>query len=263
MSHIQLELIALEMNPQCDWGEFDGAFFIHMAKDPAFLFYPNDWLGGTMGMTFEEKGAYMELLMLQFNRGHMTKHMIGQTIGQLWESIQDKFIQDEKGLWYNERLDIEKEKRKTFTESRRNNINGKNQHNSNGHMKGHTTSHMENENVNRNESKNINRIRVIDEQFEEFWNLYDYKKSKEKAEKVWKTLTTEEKNQAIYHAPLYAQSTPDKTYRKHPTTYLNQKSFNDEIIQRVDPTSHKPNASERRFKALAALHYVENGSQDI
>ena len=27
-----------------------------MAKDPAFLFYPGDWLGGTMGMTLEEKG---------------------------------------------------------------------------------------------------------------------------------------------------------------------------------------------------------------
>jgi len=38
-----------------------------MAKDPAFLFYPNDYIGGTMGMTFEEKGAYIELLMLQFN----------------------------------------------------------------------------------------------------------------------------------------------------------------------------------------------------
>jgi uncharacterized protein YdaU (DUF1376 family) len=53
-----------------------------MAKDPAFLFYPNDWIGGTMGMTFEEKGAYMEILMMQFNRGHMTSHMVGQTVGQ-------------------------------------------------------------------------------------------------------------------------------------------------------------------------------------
>ena len=35
-----------------------------MAKDPAFLFYPGDWIGGTMGMTFEEKGAYMEILMM-------------------------------------------------------------------------------------------------------------------------------------------------------------------------------------------------------
>ena len=28
-----------------------------MAKDPAFLFYPNDWLGGTIGMSFEEVRA--------------------------------------------------------------------------------------------------------------------------------------------------------------------------------------------------------------
>lgn len=116
-----------------------------MAKDPAFLFYPNDWLGGTMGMTFEQKGAYMELLMLQFNRGHMTSHMIGQTVGQLWDGIQDKFIKDENGMWYNERLEIEKTKRKAFTASRVNNRNGKNQFSKDV---GHMTNHMENEDVN-------------------------------------------------------------------------------------------------------------------
>ncbi|MFL5739878.1 MAG: hypothetical protein ACJ75B_06645 [Flavisolibacter sp.] len=122
-----------------------------MAKDPAFLFYPNDWIGGTMGMTFEEKGAYMELLMMQFNRGHMTTHMIGQTVGQLWDKIKDKFIQDSSGFWYNQRLEFEQEKRKTFTESRRNNINGHNQHTKKEPQKrGHMTSHMENENENEN-----------------------------------------------------------------------------------------------------------------
>jgi hypothetical protein len=128
-------------------------------KDPAFLFYPNDWIGGTMGMTFEEKGAYLELLMMQFNRGHMTSHMIGQTVGQLWDKIQDKFKVDEAGLYYNERLEIEKEKRKSFTESRRNNISGTNQYtkkvgHKKGHMDGHTTSHMENENENENINNN-------------------------------------------------------------------------------------------------------------
>lgn len=59
-----------------------------MAKDPAFLFYPNDWLGGTMGMTFEEKGAYLELLMLQFNRGHMTTDMINHMVGHLWDKVK-------------------------------------------------------------------------------------------------------------------------------------------------------------------------------
>lgn len=129
-----------------------------MAKDPAFLFYPNDWIGGTMGMSFQEKGAYMELLVLQFNRGHMTSHMIGQVVGQIWDSLKHKFLQDENGLWYNERLDIEKKRRKAFTESRLNNKNGKNQYsktnNKSGHMRGHTTSHMENENENNNNNNN-------------------------------------------------------------------------------------------------------------
>lgn len=127
-----------------------------MGKDPAFLFYPGDWLGGTMGMTFEEKGAYITLLMLQFNRGHMTEHMIGQTIGQLWDSIKFKFIQDKDGLYYNERLDIEKDKRRKFVESRRNNIEGTNQYTKRiGHMKGHKTTHMEDEDKNRDIINNV------------------------------------------------------------------------------------------------------------
>lgn len=124
-----------------------------MAKDPAFLFYPNDYIGGTMGMTFEEKGAYMDLLMMQFNRGHMTKHMIAQTVGQIWDKIKDKFMEDENGLYYNVRLEEEKIKRQNYTKSRRNNKSGNNQY-TKKHLKndsingGHMTSHMENENEN-------------------------------------------------------------------------------------------------------------------
>jgi uncharacterized protein YdaU (DUF1376 family) len=118
-----------------------------MSKDPAFLFYPNDYLGGTMGMSFEEKGAYMDLLMLQFNRGHLTSHMIGQLVGQIWDAIQTKFIKDEKGLYYNVRLEEEQNKRKAFTDSRKNNKLGTNQHTKEG---GHLTSHMGNENENKN-----------------------------------------------------------------------------------------------------------------
>lgn len=131
-----------------------------MAKDPAFLFYPNDWLGGTMGMTFEEKGAYMELLMLQFNRGHMTKDMIGRTVGQLWVNIQDKFMEDENGCFYNDRLEQEKVKRKSYSESRRNNRKGVNQYTKNKEdMSGHMTPHMENvnEDVNRDSNSLIKK----------------------------------------------------------------------------------------------------------
>jgi len=132
-----------------------------MGKDPAFLFYPGDWLGGTLGMTFEEKGAYIDLLMLQFNRGHMTKHMIGQTVGRLWDNIAYKFKVDSKGLYYNKRLEIEQKKRKKYTESRRNNVLGKNQYSKTPKKEGgHMTYHMEDEDVNeyKIENKDINEI---------------------------------------------------------------------------------------------------------
>jgi uncharacterized protein YdaU (DUF1376 family) len=214
-----------------------------MAKDPAFLFYPNDYIGGTMGMTFEEKGAYIELLMLQFNRGHMDGHMIGQCVGQLWERIKSKFIQDQQGLWYNERLDVEKSKRKAFSESRRNNIKGNNQH-----MRGHMTTHMEDVNEDVIEDKNIN----ID--FEWFWNEYDKKiGEKQKLKKKWIKLTDEERQNAMNYIDLYKQSVPDKQFRKNPETFINNKSWNDEIINRSITTSNKLSYAEREANALRNL----------
>ncbi len=88
--------------------------------------------------------------MMKFNRGHMTIHMIGQTIGQLWVKIQDKFKKDTNGLFYNERLEQEQLKRKAFTDSRKNNIKGTNQHTK---ITGHMTSHMEDGNEDVIESK--------------------------------------------------------------------------------------------------------------
>ena len=133
-------------------------------SDPAFLFYPNDYLGGTMGMTFEEKGAYIELLMMQFNLGHLQEGKILKMLGsssELWESIKLKFVIDENGLYYNKRLESEQIKRRKYSESRRNNKMGKNQYSKSGHMLGHMTTHMighmENENENRNKDININK----------------------------------------------------------------------------------------------------------
>ena len=139
-----------------------------MAKDPAFLFYPNDYIGGTMGWSFEEKGAYMEILMMQFNRGHMTEHMIGHIVGQLWDKLKDKFEVDDKGLYFNVRLEEEKTKRQRFTNSRKNNLSGVNQHTKKEENNiGHMSNHMEDENVNviinKNKDKKELNIPTIEE----------------------------------------------------------------------------------------------------
>ena len=189
-----------------------------MSKDPAFLFYPADWMGGTMGMTFEEKGAYLELLMLQFNRGHMTSHMIGQTIGQLWDKVQDKFVQDEKGLWYNDRLDVEKEKRKIFTESRKNNIKGKNQYTKKSdHTDGHMTSHMVNVNINENEiNKGDQLFFTEDELLKELQNSETWKEQIARKFKI-EIKTINEKILDFHSEQIITQNTnvPLKEYQSH------------------------------------------------
>lgn len=133
-----------------------------MAKDPAFLFYPGDWISGTMHLTFEEKGAYIELLMLQFNRSHMdihmVKHMLSHKYDEIWPKIQDKFENSDGKIW-NERLRIEIEKRKSYSESRRNNLKStkKQDTHMSKHMGAHMSKHMENENENENKDKIENK----------------------------------------------------------------------------------------------------------
>lgn len=236
-----------------------------MAKDPAFLFYPNDYIGGTMGMTFEEKGAYVELLMLQFNRGHMTSHMIGQTVGQLWENIKCKFRVDDDGLFYNARLDDEVEKRKNFVKSRHNNISGKNQHSksdghTSSHMDGHMTSHMENENVNRDidtdnpkatgkEVKEGNPSKPkstpkVDECFEQFWQAYPRKVSRQNAIKAFAKVDV---SIDILLASLEKQKGSEQWQKDggqfipHPATWLNGRRWEDEVT----PYERRPQSGQR------------------
>jgi len=99
-----------------------------MAKDPAILWYWNDWNGGTSTFTRHLKGCYIDLLSSQFNSGRLSlaeiKTVLGADFGPTWPSLQKKFRKDENGLYYNERMEDEKEKRKKFTDGRKKNLEG-------------------------------------------------------------------------------------------------------------------------------------------
>ncbi len=128
-----------------------------MGKDPAFLFYANDWLGGTMGMSFEEKGAFMELLLMQFNTGKFTeaqaKHVLSICTAHVWGVVKHKFKTDGTFYW-NERLANEIERRKKYTKSRRDNaLSKKDKKISNEHMLQHMETETGIENINGNENK--------------------------------------------------------------------------------------------------------------
>ena len=67
------------------------------------------------------------------------------------------------------------------------------------------------------------------EQFENFWNLYDNRKDKQKAESLWMKLSEEDINLIRKTISRYLADTPDKKFRKHPSTYLNQKTWLDYV----------------------------------
>ena len=92
-----------------------------MAKDPAFLFYSQDFYVGTALMSFEDRGKYITLLCLMHQQGRMPEETIRLLVGSVSNRLRCKFLVDENGLWYNERLEAEAEKRIKFTESRRSN----------------------------------------------------------------------------------------------------------------------------------------------
>ncbi|WP_298737403.1 YdaU family protein [uncultured Psychrobacter sp.] len=81
--------------------------------------------------------------------------------------------------------------------------------------------------------------------FDDFWNAYDYKKGglvKPKAK--WLSLSIETQKLIMAHVPDYVKSTPNKSYRKYPMTYLNNEGWLDEITD-LDNTDAEQSSSAR------------------
>lgn len=96
-----------------------------MAKDPAFLFYSNDFLSGTFTMTDEQVGKYIRLLCIQHQKGLLSEKDMLNICKTYDEDIYCKFSKDQNGNFFNIRLKEEYEKRKAYSESRRNNRKNK------------------------------------------------------------------------------------------------------------------------------------------
>jgi len=134
-----------------------------MSKDPAFLFYSSDFLTGTQFFTHEQKGQYITLLCMQHQQGRLQeKHML-LICGAHDNDVIKKFIKDENGLYFNERLEIETLKRKSYSESRRNNRLA---HKDMSNISVTYDAHMENE----NENIIVDKDKVIKDKCEIFKN---------------------------------------------------------------------------------------------
>ena len=88
--------------------------------------------------------------------------------------------------------------------------------------------------------------------FDEFWNLYDKKVGRDKCIRLWRKLTAKEKRDCIAYVPLYVAATSEKQYRKNPETFLRNKSFYDEIINRDNKEQQRTQRFQQAARVIAS-----------
>lgn len=118
-----------------------------MAKDPAVLFYTSDFLTGVRRMTYEQVGKYITLLCMQHQYGTLTEKDMMHICGTYDEDIWLKFEKTDAG-YINKRMHEEAEKRKKYSESRRNNKLNSTKKQDMINISSTYDKHMENENEN-------------------------------------------------------------------------------------------------------------------
>lgn len=82
---------------------------------------------------------------------------------------------------------------------------------------------------------NNNIITKINISFDFFWKEYDKKVgNKPKLEKKWNELKDDDRQKIINYLPGYRKNTPEKRYRKNAETFLNNRSWEDELIDSTE-----------------------------
>ena len=102
------------------------------------------------------------------------------------------------------------------------------------------------------ETIETDKLETIEKEFYVFWDLYANKKGSKKCLAKWIKLTDNQRKLAIEKTPEYVATIKDKTYQKHPLTYLNGEHWNDELtnngIKQIDQSD--PIAIEREARRL-------------
>lgn len=93
-----------------------------MAKNPAFLFYSNDYFEGTRTMLPEERACYVDLMVYQHQHDYIPNdikrimmYCVGVSEATLIATLEAKFKLCEKG-WYNEKLQEVMDRREEYVQ---------------------------------------------------------------------------------------------------------------------------------------------------
>lgn len=152
-----------------------------MAKDPAFLFYSADFMIGVAFMTYVQRGKYISLLCYQHQLGHLTEQQMLDVCGEPEKIIFEKFIKDQDGLYYNERLENESLKRQNFCESRKKSRSFGKLRTSNVRESYVGRTENDSENGIGTRPKKLKKAAVKEFDFEPLWQMYPRKDGKKEA----------------------------------------------------------------------------------
>ena len=90
-----------------------------------------------------------------------------------------------------------------------------------------------------NEKKDISSFSL-------FWDAYQKKIDRPKCERLWNKLTPEEQKEVMEHIPRYLLTIKDKQFQRHPATYLNNRTWENDLPE--VPTPEHPTWRPRDLK---------------
>jgi hypothetical protein len=248
-----------------------------MGKDPAFLFYPEKFLMGTILMSDDQIGKYIKLLCVEHQLGHLTEKDMLKICLTYDEDIFCKFEKDEGGLYYNERLEREINRRKEYSISRSKNrkqadashLEGNGAEEDCDDMKDTSSSYEDHSititktittNVNKKE-KGLREKEAFD--FEQFWRQYPKKVGKKDALESWGKLNPspeliEKIIYAVSKQSMSAQWTKDGgQFIPNPSTWLNQGRWDDELPQQTGLLNRGRMSEAERIMSIVNSHEEE------
>lgn len=227
-------------------------------KSPAFSFYPDSWVLGTLSMSFEEQGIYLRMLCFQWANGPQNATAYVNACGFRYEEqvnqiLKSKFQFDGES-YFNQRLEDERSKQEQFRgKQRENGAKG-------GRPKTQRitqTKPKNNPGLNPNETQTITQtkpkqnpsvsdsvsdsITDSDSQntFVRFWQTYPRRTAKGAAERAWANAIKKAPAETIIEAAaVFAQSDKGRgEYCPHPATWLNGKCWEDDPAMWTNRTS--------------------------
>jgi hypothetical protein len=212
-----------------------------MAKElPYFKFEPNQWENGNIQMlSREDKGLFIDLCSMYWSRlGDVPEKLViqklcGGNATALNSLCDEKIIEVLDGNIYIKFLS---EQLNGFDDiSKKNSQNAKDGWEK--RRKLNQNAELSDRNATASNSQceidaiREEKIKEYNISFDDFWNLYDKKVGdKNKAEKMWNKLKDQDRESIMKYIPKYILSQPEKKFRLHPTSFLNQNGWESELI---------------------------------